>query len=243
MSLLTKFELNPISSFLKMCRNCLTNQRQGKGRNSVERDQKLIRPGEAPNEFAHQIWVQSDQWFAWKCVETDRPITGQETAGIQESMAKSQPGQRKPLMSVITKFELNPISGLTANAWKLLDPSQARKLKEFSRAHGQKSIRPEKAPNDFAHQIGVQFNQWFICKCTKTAWPITGQETVGIQQSMAKSQSGQRRPLMSLLTKFELNPISGLSANARKLLDPSEVRKQWEFNEALPKVNQVWGGP
>ena len=33
----------------------------GKGRNSVEHDQKLIRPEEAHSEFAHQIWAQSEQ--------------------------------------------------------------------------------------------------------------------------------------------------------------------------------------
>ena len=41
------------------------------------------------------------------------------------------------------------------------------------------------------------------------------------------------------ICKFELNPISGLSANTRKLLDQSEVRKRWGFSGAWSNVNQA----
>ena len=46
---------------------------------------------------------------------------------------------------------------------------------------------------------------------------------------------------MNSPTNFELNPISGLSANAAKLLDQSQVRKRWEFSEAWQIVDQAWG--
>ena len=51
------------------------------------------------------------------------------------------------------------------------------------------------------------------------------------------------RPKMGLSTKFELNPINSLSANAWKMLDQPEARKLWEFSGAWPKVNKTWGGP
>ena len=40
------------------------------------------------------------------------------------------------------------------------------------------------------------------------------------------------RPVMNWSTKFELNLISALYANARKLLDQSEARKHWGFRRA-----------
>ena len=45
---------------------------------------------------------------------------------------------------------------------------------------------------------------------------------------------------MSWPTKFYLDPISDLSANAQKLFDQSEARKQQEFGI---KINQARGGP
>ena len=48
--------------------------------------QKFIRPGESHNVFIHQISVQSNQWFVCKCMETAEPISGHETAGIQQRM-------------------------------------------------------------------------------------------------------------------------------------------------------------
>ena len=47
--------------------------------------------------------------------------------------------------------------------------------------------------------------------------------------------SDQRRPLMNVLTKFELNPSSSLSAHARKLVNQSEAIKQRELNGAYPE--------
>ena len=48
-----------------------TNQRPGNSMNSVEQDQKLIRPGESHNEFTHQIWAQSPQWQMLRNLKCD----------------------------------------------------------------------------------------------------------------------------------------------------------------------------
>ena len=48
----TKCELNPNNA---LSANACKLLDWSEGRNSVEHDQNLIRPGEAHNEFAHQI--------------------------------------------------------------------------------------------------------------------------------------------------------------------------------------------
>ena len=48
---------------------------------------------------------------------------------------------------------------------------------------------------------------------------------------------------MSWLTKFELNPISGLFANAQKLLDEPEAKKRQKFSGVWLEVNQAWEVP
>ena len=40
-------------------------------------------------------------------------------------------------------------------------------------------------------------------------------------------------------TKFEFNPISTFPANAWKLLEQSQVRKQWKFNRACAKLIRI----
>ena len=50
-------------------------------------------------------------------------------------------------------------------------------------------------------------------------------------------------PILSSCTKFYLNPVNGLSANAQKLLDQSDVRKWQELSRAWPEVNQAWEVP
>ena len=57
---LTNFSKIPKWVF-RMCRNCWTNQRPRNSRNSVEHDQKLIKPEEAHSELAHQMWA----WIWW----------------------------------------------------------------------------------------------------------------------------------------------------------------------------------
>ena len=56
-------------------------------------------------------------------------------------------------MSWRTKFELNPISDLSANAQKLFHLSEARNSVE----HDQKLIRPRDVHNEFANQNLAQF--------------------------------------------------------------------------------------
>ena len=59
-------------------------------------------------------------------------------------------------------------------------------------------------------------------------------------QSLNKGWSGLGSQIMSSCNKFEVNLISGLSANAQKLLHQLEVRKQWEFYRAWAKIDSSW---
>ena len=80
----TIFELNP-SSVLSANVWKLHNQSEARNvRSSVEHDQKLIKPKEASNELAHQIWIQSDQQFVYKCtalLNQSEPWEWQEFSG------------------------------------------------------------------------------------------------------------------------------------------------------------------
>ena len=60
---------------------------------------------------------------------------------------------------------------------------------------------------------------------------------------MGKQWISAEWSMVSLPTKFELNPNSCLSINGRKLLEESDAWKQREFSEALLKVNQARGRP
>ena len=44
---------------------------------------------------------------------------------------------------------------------------------------------------------------------------------------------------MSLLTKFEVKPISGLSEYARTLLNKWEAMKQWGFDQKLIRPGEI----
>ena len=57
-----------------------------------------------------------------------------------------------------------------------------------------------------------------------------GNNRNSVEHNQSLIRPGRR--LMSLLTKCELNPISGLSENARKQLNQSEGSKRCEFSEA-----------
>ena len=61
---------------------------QRNDKNSAERDQKLIKPGEVCTELAHQIWVKSDQRFVCKRTDYAPRISGQEVADNPWSMTK-----------------------------------------------------------------------------------------------------------------------------------------------------------
>ena len=104
------------------------------------------------------------------------------------------------------------------------------------------SIRPEDAHCELVHQIWAQPDQPFVCKWAETTRPIRRQKTEGIQRSITTSQSGHRRPVMSLLSDFERNPQQFIR-NMRKLLDQLEARKRQESNKSWPKFNRAWGVP
>ena len=72
--------------------NCPTNYRWGNSRNSVECDSKLIRPGQSHDELIHLFWIQYDQWYICKCVETVCQTTSRESASVQRSVIKSKSG-------------------------------------------------------------------------------------------------------------------------------------------------------
>ena len=99
--------------------------------------------------------------------------------------------------------------------------SRARKIHKFS-GGWPKFIRPVEARYELAHQIWVKSDQRLTCKCAETAQPIRDQEASGIQQKFAN----QGRLVTCCPTKSELNPISALSANARKVLTNSDGKKR-----------------
>ena len=80
-----------------------------------------------------------------------------------------------------------------------------------------------------------------VCQPMRETVPqIRVRETVGIQRSKVSSTTGMWSQIMSLLTKFELNPISSLFVNARKRQDQSKARKRKKFSEVWPKFPQAW---
>ena len=88
MNLSTTFELNPLSALSANGRKLLDQSGTKTQRDFSEEWPNLIRPGEAHNEFVHQIWAKSDQRFACKYAETAQSIRGQETVEIQWGMTK-----------------------------------------------------------------------------------------------------------------------------------------------------------
>ena len=135
-----------------MYANSTTNHNQRTVGIQEKRGQKFIRPGESNNQVTHQIRAQSEQshcrctkncsniqrpgngnnsvWCDWKLItqgqshnELIYPISGLSA----KSMPKSSSGLASPIMSSPYKFELNPISGLSGNAHKFFDQTEARK--------------------------------------------------------------------------------------------------------------------
>ena len=161
------------------------------------------------------------------------------------SIAKSQSGQGRPIMSWSTKFEPNPKSCLSANKQKLLDQSEARKWQELSgewqkvnQAWGdlQWVSSPNLCPNPIsglsanAQKLLNQSEAWILWNFSG-AWP------------KVNPAWGGQYSVMSLPAKFQPDTISCLSANTWKLLDNSVARKLWKFGGAWPKVTQTWKVP
>ena len=77
--------LKPINCMSANARNWSTSQRPGNDGNSGEHDQKLIELGEAHNEWAHQIWAQSNQRCMYlqkgrNCLTNQRTENGRNSA-------------------------------------------------------------------------------------------------------------------------------------------------------------------
>ena len=114
---------------------CLSIRCQENYGNSLEHDQKLIRLGEVHNEFVYhlnlisirsEVYLQMDR----NCSTNQRP--GNSGNSVENDQRLIRLG-RVP-MSLLTKFELNPISSLFENVWNLFNQSEARKRWAFSRA-------------------------------------------------------------------------------------------------------------
>ena len=157
-------------------------------------------------------WPKGGQWWVGppnlssihstfsykKCVTWQ--IRGKEMAGIQWSMTK---GQGRPIKLMIwpNKFELSPVSDVSANAWK----SQANHRSGHSRnseEHDEKSIRLTEAHNEVAHhELNLMSSLSAMCR----NYPINHRPVNGRNSVEHDQKSGQRRPVMSWPTKFDLN--------------------------------------
>ena len=103
-------------------------------------------------------------------------------------------------------------------------------------------------PNSVLYLVHWDQWIWYSSKCShfhfrSQAFPIpfltrhqwmqanqSGRESeLGLSGAWPGSWSCEGKPIMSWTSKFELNPINSLSANAQQVLDQSEARKCWEF--------------
>ena len=148
-------------------------------------------------------------------------------------------------MRCSTKLELNLISDFFANAWKLLNQSEAVKPQEFS-GGWQKLTRPGETTNEFAQHIRAKSNQRFVCKYAETAWPIRGHEKVRIPyQKLIKlgeahyklaHQTWQSVESLQMRRNHLKNQGSGNGENSAEL-DQRCIR----LGEALSEfAHQIW---
>ena len=168
--------------------NCLTNQRPGNNRNSVEHDQMLIKPEEA-HELALQIWAQSNQQYVRKCAE----LLDQSEAKKQQKISGAWP-------KVNQAWEAHKIWSQSEKRFVRKSTQTSQQIRGQEKAEIQRSvtklIKPGEAHNELAHLIWAQSDQQFVCKCVETAWPIRGQETAPNRWNVSNSQSGLRRPIL-----------------------------------------------
>ena len=83
----------------------------------------------------------------------------------------------------------------------------------------------------------LRSNPWSVCpEMHRNCSTNQSQEMGGIQWSMAKSWWGWGRPIMNWPTKFELNLVNYVSANAQKLLDQSDTRNSVELEQKLIRL-------
>ena len=233
----------------------------------MEHDQKLIRPGEAQNEFvhpvAHQIWAKSDQQFVCK---TTQPIGKSPvriilwcptTIMVIKACFLIQPleqegGCQKCCISLCSKVCINHFYQMKAS------PECLNILIYWSKCWVERLRRTLRRKV----KTGILYQQIYrLCHCIlhKVAhidcsapsgkqhepqtgvWVIRGQET-------AKTQWMEH--VQKLIRPGEahnewVHQIWSKS-DPQKLLDESEARiprKQQKFSRAWPKVHQAWGVP
>ena len=176
-SSITKFELNLISSFLvnvqklidqwearkrlyfnpiSLSANVQILFNKSQVKNSVEQDQKLTMPGEAYNEFTHQIWAQSNQWFVCKCIET--------TPQSENRRKQGDSGRAWPKIHQAWMFHNDPLNLSSIGSAVCLQihinclTNQRPGNGWNSAGQDKKLIRPGGSHNDFKHQIWNSFD-------------------------------------------------------------------------------------
>ena len=83
-----QLSVSPIWSAVCLQRHGNTQPtRPGNSWSSVGHNQEWTRPGKINNVSAHQIWVQSNQWFVCTCSETSPPTKAQEIPGNDRNLA------------------------------------------------------------------------------------------------------------------------------------------------------------
>ena len=150
--------------------NCSTNQRSRNGGMSVKHDQKLTWPGEAHNEFAHQIWTKSNQQFAiW--TETAQPIKrpgkGKNSVERDPKLIQLREAHNGLALQIWAQSDWVYVHG----NW-LTNQIVGNDRNSGKRDHDQGLNRLQEACNEFSHQIWAQSDQRFfleICRnCSTT---------------------------------------------------------------------------
>ena len=109
-----------------------------------------------------------------------------------------------------------------------------------SAKHGHKTSRPGKS-HEFTHYTKSEHNPISYLSTNAQKLPqVRGQKRMGFQWSFTKTYLGLTSPIICSSTKFEVKPVSGLSANAWKLFYQPEARKQLEISRESLKVDRAW---
>ena len=121
------------------------------------------------NNLSANVWIKAS------------PIIGQEIVVIQWNMTKE--------LSKLGRFAVHPPnldSIPSANAWKLLEKSEAMRWPEFNRTWP-KVDHACGAFSELTHQIWDQSDQWFACKCTESVqWIRNGGNSAEGDQKYTK---------------------------------------------------------
>ena len=125
----------------------------------------LIKSWESPNEFAHQIWSQSEQQFPCKCADSINQRTGKAVSSAEREQKLI--GSGPDAFAHIYELNLTSIFLTMRVNWSTNQRSRnSRNLAD----RDQKLIWLGEAANEFAHQISAKSYQRFGCKCAKTLY-------------------------------------------------------------------------